>query len=161
MKILIISDTHGNQDNFDKVIEIEKDIDMLVHLGDLQGADAYISLKTKCPCYMVAGNNDFHTILKKELFVDIPGHRLMLTHGHYYYVNYGYERLVIGAKANGSDIVMFGHTHKPYEAIMDDVLVLNPGSLSYPRQEGRIPTYMIMNVENDGKYEVNLKFLEK
>lgn len=160
MKILIISDTHGNKDNFEKVIEIERDIDMLIHLGDLQGADEYISLMAKCPCYMVAGNNDFHTILKKELFVDIPGHRIMITHGHYYYVNYGYEKLVIGAKVNSADIVMFGHTHKPYEAIMDDVLVLNPGSLSYPRQEGRIPTYMIMNVENDGKYEVKLKFLK-
>ena len=161
MKILIISDTHGNEENFDMIIENEKDIDMLFHLGDLQGADGYISLMSKCPCFMVAGNNDFHTKLKKELFVDIPGHRVMLTHGHYYYVNYGYENLVTGAKANGADMVIFGHTHKPYEAIINDVLVINPGSLSYPRQEGRVPTYMIMNVDDNGLYSIELKFIKK
>ena len=31
MKILIISDTHGNEENFDMIIENEKDIDMLFH----------------------------------------------------------------------------------------------------------------------------------
>ena len=160
MKLLIISDTHGKEDNFDKVLKIEKDIDMLIHLGDLQGADAYISVMTKCPCYMVAGNNDFHTTLKNELFVDIPGHRVMLTHGHYYYVNYGYEKLIVGAKAKGADMVMFGHTHRPLELVEDDVVLINPGSLSYPRQEGRIPTYMIMNVEDDGEYSVELKYVE-
>ena len=36
------------------------------------------------------------------------------------------------------DIVMFGHTHKPYFEQKDGITVLNPGSLAYPRQEGRI-----------------------
>ena len=34
MKILIVSDTHGSLHNFDTVIEREKEIDMLLHLGD-------------------------------------------------------------------------------------------------------------------------------
>ena len=39
------------------------------------------------------------------------------------------------------DIVMFGHTHKPYFEQKDGITVLNPGSLAYPRQEGRKGSY--------------------
>lgn len=37
MKILIISDTHGSHKNFDRVIEKERPLDMLIHLGDVEG----------------------------------------------------------------------------------------------------------------------------
>lgn len=46
---------------------------------------------------------------------------------------------------------MFGHTHKPYLETKDGVTILNPGSLSYPRQEGRRPSYMIMDIDEAGK----------
>lgn len=46
---------------------------------------------------------------------------------------------------------MFGHTHKPYLETKDGVTILNPGSLSYPRQEGRRPSYMIMDIDEAGE----------
>lgn len=42
----------------------------------------------------------------------------------------------------GYDVVMYGHTHVPYIEIGDDVTILNPGSISYPRQAGRKPTFL-------------------
>ena len=42
MRILIVSDTHGSLRNFDIVIEREKEIDMLLHLGDVEGDDDYM-----------------------------------------------------------------------------------------------------------------------
>ena len=42
MKILIISDTHGSHKNFDRVIEKERPLDMLIHLGDVEGDEDYI-----------------------------------------------------------------------------------------------------------------------
>lgn len=42
MKILIISDTHGAHRNFDRVIEKEQPLDMLIHLGDVEGDEDYI-----------------------------------------------------------------------------------------------------------------------
>ena len=42
MKILIVSDTHKSHKNLDKVLEIVKPIDMLIHLGDVEGEDDYI-----------------------------------------------------------------------------------------------------------------------
>ena len=55
------------------------------------------------------------------------------------------------AKENGADIVMFGHSHKPVIEKSGDVTVINPGSISRPRQDGFRPTYMVMNIEDDGR----------
>ena len=59
MKILIISDTHGAHRNFDRVIEKEQPLDMLIHLGDVEGDEDYIPAVADCPVHMVRGNNDF------------------------------------------------------------------------------------------------------
>ena len=52
MKILIISDTHGAHRNFDRVIEKEQPLDMLIHLGDVEGDEDYIPAVADCPVYM-------------------------------------------------------------------------------------------------------------
>ena len=75
----------------------------------------------------------------------------MITHGHYYYVSMGVEVLVGEARARGADIVMFGHTHKPFLEEREGVIVLNPGSLSYPRQQGHRGSYMIMEINEHGE----------
>ena len=51
----------------------------------------------------------------------------------------------------GYDVVMYGHTHVPYIEIGDDVTILNPGSISYPRQPGRKPTFLIMEIDEEGQ----------
>ena len=62
---------------------------------------------------------------------------MLITHGHYYYVNTGIEDIEREAEGRGCDIVMFGHTHRPIIDYHKDVIALNPGDLSYPRQEGK------------------------
>ena len=42
MKILIVSDTHKSSRNLEQVIEREQPVDMLIHLGDVEGAEDYI-----------------------------------------------------------------------------------------------------------------------
>ena len=39
MKILIVSDTHGRHSNLDEVLEREGNIDMFLHLGDVEGEE--------------------------------------------------------------------------------------------------------------------------
>lgn len=56
-------------------------------------------------------------------------------------------------RARNADIVMFGHTHRPYLERGRDITVLNPGSLSFPRQEGRKGSYMIMELQEDGQLD--------
>ena len=78
-------------------------------------------------------------------------YRTFLTHGHFYSVSVGTERLIDEAQDRGVQIAMFGHTHKPYLERRGDLTVLNPGSLSFPRQEGRRPSYMLMDLDDEGE----------
>ena len=61
--------------------------------------------------------------------------------------------------ARNADIIMFGHTHRPYFEERDGITVLNPGSLSFPRQEGRKSSYMILETDGEEKYEFVQHFL--
>ena len=114
MKILIISDTHTKHDNLLKVLERECPVDLLIHLGDAEGYEDYIAEQAGCPVEVVAGNNDFFSMLDREREITIGKYRALLTHGHYYGVSVGTERLKEEARARGCDIAMFGHTHRPY-----------------------------------------------
>ena len=55
---------------------------------------------------------------------------------------------------------MFGHTHRPFFEEMDEIIVLNPGSLSFPRQEGRKGSYMIMETDGEGRPYFKQCYLE-
>lgn len=161
MKILIVSDTHRRDENLKLVIEENIPMDMLIHLGDAEGSDCYIPewVNPECRMEMVLGNNDFFSKLDREREIEIRGHRIFITHGHYYGVSMGPEGLADEARSRGCDIAMYGHTHKPFLGKIDGVTVLNPGSLSYPRQEGRRPSYMIMMVDEEGRIDYWQKFL--
>lgn len=159
MKIVIISDTHGRHGNLDIVLEREKNMDMLLHLGDVEYGDDYIEAVAHCPVYMIAGNNDFFSDLPMERELQIGRYKVFMTHGHGYYVSMDTKSLRRAATARGVDIVMFGHTHRPYIDTEGTLKVINPGSLSYPRQEGRKGTYIVMEIDSNGDAEFDLRFV--
>ena len=132
--------------------------DMLIHCGDVEGSEDFIRSIAGCPVHMVAGNNDFFSDLKKEEEFYIGDYKVWLTHGHNYYVSMGTEFIREEAKSRGVDIVMFGHTHRPYLE-QGKVTVLNPGSLSYPRQEGRRPSYILMELDAKGKTHYHINYI--
>lgn len=157
MKVLIVSDSHRHNKNIEKVLEKVKPIDMMIHCGDAEGAEDYLREIAECPLFIVSGNNDFFSQLNREMIFDIDKYKVFLTHGHYYYVSMGIEKLVEEAKQRNVDIVMYGHTHRPVIDIRDDIVVLNPGSISYPRQDGKVPTYIVMEIDKyqDAHYTLN------
>lgn len=146
MKVLIVSDTHKKNDNYFKVVEMHKP-DMVIHCGDVEGSEYAITNAVDCPVHIVLGNNDFFSELPRELELEIASRKVWVTHGHNYYVSMGNEIIKKEAVARGMDIVMYGHTHRPVVDIDDDIIAINPGSLSYPRQEGHEPTYIIMEID--------------
>jgi hypothetical protein len=159
MRVLIVSDTHGSHRNLEKVIERTEGIDLLIHLGDTEGKEDYIEALAGCPSYIVSGNNDFFSDLPREKEFMLEGKRVFITHGHPYYVSMGEERLRKAAKKRGADIAMYGHTHKPSLSVEDGVMVLNPGSIAYPRQAGRKATYMVMEIEEGKDADVRLMYV--
>ena len=160
MKILIVSDSHGRCYHLDRAVRRVKPIDMLIHLGDLEGDEDYIRGIADCPVEMISGNNDFFSHTEAEKEISIGKYRAFLCHGHMYGVSLGTENIKEEARSRKVNVVMFGHTHKPYlEYCSDGLVVLNPGSLSYPRQDGRHPSFMIMEIDRFGEAHYTTNFL--
>lgn len=161
MRILIVSDTHRRIDRLQDILESEPPFDLLVHCGDVEGQEDYIFQMTgpTCACVIVPGNNDFMTALPRERSFEIEGLNVWVTHGHNYYVSI--DPTIIGdeGRDRGMDIVMFGHTHKPLVKLYEDVYLINPGSLTYPRQDGRRPSYIVMEAHENKTPEFEIKYL--
>ena len=147
MRALIVSDTHGRDGNLLEAVKREKPLDKIVHLGDIGSLEEYIEEITDCVCFCVRGNNDWRSNLPAESIIMIGNHRTFITHGHHYGVSYSTADVVRHAKSLDCDIVMYGHTHIP-EIEEGKITIINPGSLTYPRQEGRKYSYAVLEIEN-------------
>lgn len=159
MKVLIVSDTHKSHGNLRKAIEDSSPIDMLIHLGDVEGGEDDIRALAGCPVHILGGNNDFFSELPREEEFFVDGLHLFITHGHNYFVTMGEEDLIREARGRGADIVMYGHTHKPSYTKTEDLIIVNPGSIAYPRQSGGKGSYMLMEIDDNGKAEFTLKYI--
>lgn len=159
MKILIVSDTHRRDSNLLTVLDKVGPVDMVVHCGDVEGSEELLYEKAGCDVEMVRGNNDFFSDLPREKEFWIGNYSVFLTHGHNYYVSMDNKRLKEEARERCVDIVMYGHTHRPVIEQEKDLICLNPGSLSYPRQEGHRPSYILMEIDAKGEAHFHLNYL--
>ena len=157
MKILIVSDTHRKNENYFNVVRMQAP-DMVIHCGDAEGCEDVLAEAAGCPLQIVLGNNDFFSCLPRELELEVEGYKVWVTHGHNYYVSMGNETIKREAAAKGMDIVLYGHTHRPMIDKGGSVIAVNPGSISYPRQDGHRPSYAIMEVE-EGKVHFTIEYI--
>ena len=164
LRILIMSDSHGRNENVELAIaQVREEIgefQMLIHLGDVGDARELESL-AGVPCYIVRGNTDYDAKLLNANVIEAGGHRIFATHGHLYQVDMRLDLLRFAALENDCDIAMYGHTHVPYlEEDPDDVTILNPGSISKPRQADHRYTYMVMEIDNEEEVTYELRYVE-
>lgn len=161
MRILIVSDTHRSLYTLEKILRDEPSFDMMIHCGDIEGQEDIIFEMTgpECACVLVPGNNDFMSYLPRERSFEIEGLNIWVTHGHSYYVSIDPSIIREEAQARNVNVVMFGHTHKPLVKYEEGVYLINPGSLTYPRQEGRRASYIVMYANKGKAPEFEIKYL--
>lgn len=159
MKILIVSDTHRYNENYLRVLERVSPVDMVIHCGDIEGSEYAIAQSAGCPVQMVQGNNDFFSDLPREKEFRLGKYKVWLTHGHTYGVMMGNNLIKEEAKDREVDIVMYGHTHRPVVDRDDAIVAVNPGSLTYPRQEGGKPSFIIMEIDNKGEAHFTINYI--
>lgn len=149
MKILVVSDTHRKDrvffDLYDKIKP-----NMVLHCGDTEGSEDYLEEYCKCPFATVKGNCDLFSTNPISRVVTLYDTNILVTHGHYYNVTRGVNKLVEDAKSKNCSLVLFGHTHVPLLEEHDGVTVVNPGSLGFPRQFSRNPSYAIIEIDEKG-----------
>ena len=105
MRILVISDSHGQLGNLNEILKEAGKVDRVIHLGDAVGQDEEIREMCGCPA----------------------------------------------AREEGCSVALYGHTHVPDVSYCKDVLVMNPGSISRPRQASGRPTYGIVTIGSNGE----------
>ena len=159
MKVLILSDTHGYNDTMYEVIDRETPFDMLIHCGDLEGAYDELRTKVNCTLHVVAGNNDYDPDMDRVRVFDIGKYKAVLTHGHRYRLYSDLSPLFYLAVENHADFVFFGHTHVPMIKEEGPVTLINPGSLTYPRQHGRKPSYIVGTIEDGSDPVFEVRYL--
>ncbi|MDO5136313.1 MAG: metallophosphoesterase [Eubacteriales bacterium] len=161
MRILVVSDTHGRDGNLERVVEREAPFDHLIHCGDVEGRELFVEVLAECPCTIVAGNNDYYSDLLREVSLELCGMRIFVSHGHFYGVSADPQGILTGARARACEIALFGHTHRPMLKLEGGILLMNPGSLELPRQEGRCPSYGILTLERGKAPKAEIRYLGK
>ena len=118
---------------------MHRDADFACFLGDglsdLEGLEERFGI----PIYAVRGNCDGSWLsgaAPETRIVARSGHRLLLTHGHRFGAKGGVGGLIVAARAEACDIVLFGHTHLPQETYVSEygMYLFNPGSIGHPRE---------------------------
>lgn len=150
MKVLVISDTHNKINRVDMILESYKcdEVKHIIHAGDhLNDAK---EIQKKYPgiiVHMVPGNCDVegYGSNTSEFFYieEVP---IFLVHGHKHHVKYDYEEILIDAKAHEAKLAIFGHSHSAYKEKKEGIMLLNPGSLSEPR-DTTMPSFAILEIE--------------
>ena len=117
-KIGIISDTHGLLRP--EILGILKGCDCIIHAGDVNKPEILDKLRMMGSIYVVRGNNDkdWAEGIAKTLHFTIEGVKFFMTH----------NKKDVDWDLKDTQVVIFGHTHKYFEKMIDNRLWLNPGS---------------------------------
>ncbi|MBO4902055.1 MAG: metallophosphoesterase [Lachnospiraceae bacterium] len=155
-KILLVSDSHGQNHNLWRILEKEKPYNIVVHCGDYEWTETEIRNKAGCDVYLVAGNNDIYGDLPDQAIFTFGSHRALVVHGHRHRLYAGLQTMMYAAKEAEADFVFFGHMHRPVQETYEGITFLNPGSVTFPRQEDRKATYMTLTYGDGPDVKITL-----
>lgn len=150
MRIIVISDTHGNYRVLRQIIQKHaREAQLFLFAGDGQRELDDILLEfQRLTVYAVRGNCDFASTLPASRVVQEGDTRIFLTHGDRLGVKYGTQALLTAARENQAQIAVYGHTHVAACVYEQGIYLFNPGSAHSPRT-GR-PSYGIIDITPGG-----------
>ena len=155
MKILVLSDSHGNISNMIRAVERESPR-MILHLGDCwRDAEKLHDQFPAIPLEQVPGNCDFRSTEPDEQLLFLEGKKALICHGHTYGVKQSLLSAGYRAEELELDLFLFGHTHRPMVDRRGKTFFLNPGSIG----DRLRPCYGIVTVEN-GKLDARTVLLD-
>lgn len=159
MLIGLISDTHipdRMKELPEKVFEALKDVEMILHAGDVTSQEVIEKLEEIAPVTAIQGNTDriVGLDLPKTAVVEAEELKIGVIHGEVY-PRADTQQLHYLAKQLDVDILVSGHSHQPKVEKVEDVLLINPGSPTVPRLADR--TIMILEIN---KKEVDVELVK-
>jgi len=121
IRIGVISDTHGLLRPKAKAQLAGSHF--IVHGGDIGSQAILDELHAIAPLTAVRGNND-----RQPWAASVPDTAVLDIGGMKIYTIHDIGTMTIDPAAEGYDVVVYGHSHKPLAERRDGVLYLNPGS---------------------------------
>ena len=140
VRIGVISDTHGR---FDEALpSIFAGVNAIIHAGDIGKLEVLDCLEEIAPVFAVRGNNDPSLSLPDQLVEVFAGRRIMVRHifGELHQIKARDKKVIDQLRP---DVVIFGHSHRPYRHKLGKTILFNPGSagprrFSLPRTVGML-----------------------
>ena len=150
MLIGLISDTHipdRAKEIPQKVFDAFKDVDLILHAGDLTSLKVIDELEKVAPVIAIQGNMDRINGINLPIakVVEVENLKIGIAHGEVY-PRADTQQLVYLAKELDVDILVTGHSHQPKIEQSEGILLLNPGSPVVPRLADR--TVMLLEIKN-------------
>ncbi len=145
MKIGVLSDTHNHLDP--KIPELFAGVDHILHGGDIGLPWIILQLELIAPVTAVLGNNDAGLSFKETEVIELGG-RKFLVH-HIVDMPRPTEPIRKRILREKPDVVVFGHSHKPFNQFIGQTLYFNPGYAGKPRFN-QPRTVAILHCEDSG-----------
>lgn len=150
MKIIVVSDSHGNIANLKLVMGFAKKIKAgtIIHCGDWNNLKSIEEvLSSNIPLYTVLGNADIHSEVKgllerkakkfneKFLNISLGKRKIGIVHN--------IKDLIISK--NKFDIIFCGHRHFKSERVINGTKVVSPGALHSIK-----PSFAVYDTDTNG-----------
>lgn len=162
-KIGVISDTHGDKNAMDLILDYTKDLnlDLWIHSGDHVADARYMQSKLAIPVVMVKGNCDYYDRESNDMeLYSHAGMDIYVAHGHElnpYELEREFKWI---AKTYDVGLIVTGHTHVHRSVFIGDkTLAINPGSPARPR-DGSNGTFAIVTGEENDFASIDVEFID-
>lgn len=177
MKIGVMSDTHGSLTYFEKALDVLNDCDFILHGGDVlyHGPrnplpDGYnpkelaLKLNEVGNILIAKGNCDSdvdqmvisHPIQTPFVVSQFGKLRILLTHGYLE----SREDIIQKAKAMDASVLIFGHTHVKELYMDENLVILNPGSTSIPKDGSHSVAIIEVMGEDDHELDLDINLID-
>ena len=146
IKILAVSDSHGNKDILNELaLRYSNQVDHFVHCGDseLSSSDLIWGIMST-----VMGNCDYDYQMNDEYRFQAGSKNVLVVHGHQHSVRSSIAGLKREAQQANVSLVFYGHTHIAKAEQEEGILFINPGSISQPRGSLMEKTYCIVTLDD-------------
>lgn len=139
----LISDTHGLlRASVHRALD---GVDLILHAGDVGGAEILDELGLIAPVQAVSGNTDpaDDPNLEESLSLQLGGLDVHVSHGH----ELGSPTPAKLVAAHPHRVIVYGHTHRQMISRISDQLVINPGAAG-ARRFDLAPSVARLTIEN-------------
>ena len=154
MKIIVMSDSHGDKETVRAVSALPADA--IIHCGDSELSAEEPVLQG---LHIVRGNCDRDLRFPQSLVVEVGDKRVFVVHGHEHDCKRTLLPLYYAAQEVQADIVLFGHSHLYGTEMKEGILFLNPGSTLLPRG-GNEATFAMIEWDETIRISFKNLFLE-